>query len=53
MKVSEIMPPPSKKAIAMALKQKAKRNNPSETEDRGGWEVDQHSGSFDKARMTR
>ena len=53
MKVREIMPPPSKKAIVMALKQKAKKNNPGETETHGDWNNDMHNGSYDNFRMRR
>jgi len=42
----------AKKIMVMA-KDKAKKNNPGETELRGGWSVDAHQGYFDRMRMTR
>lgn len=41
------------KRISAMAKDKAKKSNPGETEDRGGWAVDPHQGTFDRMRMTR
>jgi hypothetical protein len=38
------------RAIAKAI---AKRNNPGESEERGGWSVDPHQGSGNNPRITR
>jgi hypothetical protein len=56
MKIDELFPREGKntkkaKRIRVALKDKAKANNPGETEDRGGWSVDPHQGTYNTLRM--
>ena len=58
MKIEDIFPKEganTKKAkrIRSNLKLKSKKNNPGETEARGGWCVDPHQGSINSLRMTR
>jgi hypothetical protein len=58
MKIEEIFPKTGintkkAKALRAKAKEKAKSNNPGDTEDRAGWGADAHQGSFDRMRMTR
>jgi len=56
MKIEELFPKEGKnrkkaKKIRMLQLDKAKQNNPGDGEDRSGWGVDPHQGSFDRMRM--
>jgi len=58
MKIEDIFPKEGKNLIAAKkirykMKGKAKKNNPGDGEDRGGWDVDPHQGYFNSLRMTR
>lgn len=58
MKIEELFPKEGKnfskaKKIRAQLKDKAKKNNPGETEERAGWGVDPHQGYFNDLRMGR
>ena len=39
--------------IRALVKAAAKKNNPGESEERGGWSVDPHQGSSNNPRITR
>lgn len=41
------------KRIRALVKAVAKKNNPGESEERGGWSVDPHQGSGNNPRITR
>jgi hypothetical protein len=41
------------KRIRAIAKAAAKKNNPGESEERGGWSVDPHQGSGNNPRITR
>jgi len=56
MKIEELFPKQGaniKKAIKIRTlsKDKAKKNNPGETEERGGWGFDAHQGTYNRLRM--
>ncbi len=58
MKIEDLFPKEGEnrkkaKRIRMLKMDKAKKNNPTDGEDRSGWAADPHQGTFDRMRMTR
>jgi len=56
MKIEELFPKEGKnrkkaKKIRTIQKDRAKDNNPGETENMSGWNADPHQGTFDRMRM--
>lgn len=56
MKIEELFPKEGintkkAKSIRASLKKKSKAGNPGENEERGGWNVDPHQGTYNTLRM--